>query len=80
MNFNLFRKVSKKKLSSSRSRHIMKTFTWRIIATTTTFLISFILTGSIEIGASIAGVEFFAKMALYYFHERVWYRVDVGEK
>jgi len=57
----------------SYKRHALKTITWRIVGTIDTFLLSWLITGSIKIGATIGAVEVITKMALYYFHERIWY-------
>ena len=37
-----------------------------------TFVLSFIFTRSLKLAGSIAITEMFTKMALYYFHERLW--------
>ena len=58
----------------SRKRHILKTITWRIIGTLDTMILSWIITGQLEMGSSIGGVELITKMVLYYFHERAWYK------
>ena len=58
----------------SPRRHIAKSITWRILATTTTILLVGIVSGDWAIGAQIGVLEFFVKMALYYGHERAWYR------
>ena len=58
----------------SKKRHIFKTITWRILGTLDTFLLSWIITGSLSIGAAIGGIEIITKMILYYLHERAWYR------
>ncbi len=50
----------------------MKTFSWRIIATLTTFMLAWLFTGEIDTALKIGGVEFFAKMVFYYLHERGW--------
>ena len=42
------------------------------------FLISYLITGSIAIAASIGSIEVLTKMFLYYFHERVWDRISFG--
>jgi len=49
-----------------------KTLTWRVIASTDTFLIGWLISGSPTIGMSIASVEIVTKLFLYYWHERVW--------
>ena len=63
----LMKKVEKK-------RHLAKTITWRIIASTDTFLIAWIITGKFDWAGTIAGIEVITKMFLYYFHERAWYK------
>ncbi len=69
------------KLKSS-VRHLLKTVTWRVIASLTTFGIALLIfqedVGAIEKASGIAIVETFLKMILYYFHERIWYQQDVG--
>ena len=60
----------------TKRKSIIKTFSWRFLATTTTFIISWIITGSVLVGAGIATIEFWAKLVLYYAHERVWARAD----
>jgi len=58
----------------TKSRHIAKTITWRITGTIDTMLIGWLVTGSLEVGAMIGGIEVITKMILYYTHERVWYK------
>jgi uncharacterized membrane protein len=62
-----------------RYRSVIKGLTWRILATLTTVLISWLITGKIEMALSIGSIEVFAKMALYYFHERTWNKVNLGK-
>ena len=56
----------------TQKKTIAKTITWRILASLTTFIIAWILTGDLLIGASIGSLEAIAKIFLYYFHERIW--------
>ena len=58
----------------SHSRHIAKAVSWRVIGSVDTMLIAWLITGSIQIGAAVGGVEIVTKTVLYYFHERVWYK------
>ena len=58
----------------SYKRHIAKTITWRVLGTLDTFILSWIMTGSIAVGAAIGGAEVLTKTILYYFHERAWYK------
>ena len=64
--------------NEKRSRHIVKTITWRITATTTTILIAWLITGNLEVGLAVGGIEAVAKMFLYYLHERAWSKSDFG--
>ena len=57
----------------SRSRHIAKAISWRVLGTIDTILIGWLFTGSLAVGAAIGGFEVFTKTILYYFHERAWY-------
>ncbi len=59
-------------------RTILKTISWRVTGTIDTMVISWLLTGNLKIAASIGFVEVFTKMVLYYLHERVWNKVNVG--
>jgi uncharacterized membrane protein len=70
------------KITSSNKRHIAKTLTWRVIATATTFVLSYLFfrddAQAIEKASGVAGTEFFLKMFLYYGHERLWYKTKFG--
>ena len=56
-------------------RSLAKAISWRIIASTDTFLISWLITGYWALATTIAGVEAVTKFVLYYFHERAWLRI-----
>lgn len=60
-------------------RHIAKTITWRIIGTLDTILLSWFISGDPMIGLKIGGVEVVTKMILYYFHEKVWFKINIKE-
>ena len=53
-------------------KSIIKSFSWRIVGTLDTMLISYLITGKITLAISIGSVEVFTKTILYYFHERLW--------
>ena len=63
----------------SYNRHIAKTFTWRFIATLDTILLSWVITGNPITGLKIGVVEVFTKMILYFFHERIWFKVNLSK-
>ena len=59
-----------------KKRTLVKTITWRVTASLTTFLIAWILTGDLLIGASIGSIEAIVKIFLYYYHERIWNNIN----
>ena len=63
---------------SNKKRSLVKTLTWRIIASTDTVIIATFITESVEKGLAIAGIEVVSKMILYYLHERGWSKSDWG--
>lgn len=59
---------------------LYKTISWRIIATTGTFIISgFVLDAFDEIALYVALTELVSKFILYYIHERIWLRLPLGK-
>ena len=62
----------------SVKRHVAKTVTWRIVGTVDTMLIGWLITGNPITGLKIGGIELITKMILYYFHERIWYKMNLG--
>ena len=59
-----------------KKRTLIKTMTWRVTASLTTFIIAWILTGDLLIGVSIGSIEAIAKIFLYYYHERIWNNIN----
>lgn len=77
-------KASKSKYDSDKEsekpiRSIAKAISWRVIGTLDTLVISYLLTGEVAIAASIASVDFITKMFLYFFHERIWNKINWGK-
>jgi uncharacterized membrane protein len=61
----------------THTRSLLKGFTWRIIATSTTTIIAWLVTGQLEAAFRIGIVEFFVKLMIYYVHERIWTRIKL---
>ena len=62
-----------------KSRTLKKSISWRIIATSMTFLIAAIVLKKFDhVALTIAVIEFFSKFILYYFHERLWLTLPLG--
>lgn len=72
------------KLKDSRVRHLLKTITWRAIASMITFALAWVFFREDPFAASkaagVALTETVVKMLLYYLHERAWFRVEINLK
>lgn len=55
-------------------RHIAKTISYRIVSTSVGFLIMWVATGSVKLGAAFGVAELVYKPIQYYIHERIWYK------
>jgi uncharacterized membrane protein len=55
-------------------RHVAKTISYRIISTLIGFLIMWLVSGSVKVGAAFGVAELIYKPIQYYIHERIWYR------
>jgi len=65
-------------LQDSRLRSLLKGLTWRVLATLTTVIIAWWITGDTAMALHIGGIEVFAKIAVYYLHERAWANIHLG--
>ena len=68
------------KIKIDRKRHLLKSVTWRIIASVVSFLIGWSVTGDVSLGITVGVVDVVVKFILYYFHERMWYKSKFGIK
>jgi len=57
-----------------KRRHIAKTISYRLVSSGIGFLIMYLASGSLKIGAAFSFVEMVYKPIQYYIHERVWYK------
>eukprot|EP00523_Entomoneis_sp_CCMP467_P016323 CAMPEP_0168776620 /NCGR_PEP_ID=MMETSP0725-20121227/6132_1 /TAXON_ID=265536 /ORGANISM="Amphiprora sp., Strain CCMP467" /LENGTH=105 /DNA_ID=CAMNT_0008826307 /DNA_START=65 /DNA_END=382 /DNA_ORIENTATION=+ len=64
-------------MEESHTRSFVKGLTWRILATSTTTLIAWIITGQVDAALEIGLLEFVAKLVLYYLHERLWTQIRI---
>ena len=64
----------------THTRSVAKAVSWRLTGSLDTLIISYIVTGNFVIAGSIAVIELLTKIALYYFHERVWSHVSWGKQ
>jgi uncharacterized membrane protein len=59
-------------------RSLLKTLSWRVTGTMDTIFIAYFITKDLSWAISIGFIEVFTKLALYYFHERIWDRLNIG--
>jgi uncharacterized membrane protein len=71
--------MAKKKTSEYHKRTVVKAVSWRVIATLTTMMIAFFITGKLTIALEIGLFEVIAKMLFYYLHERAWAAISWGK-
>ncbi len=64
----------------THKRTIVKTITWRIIATLTTVIIIYLWTGDLAVALGSGLVANALKTIFYYIHERMWNRTDFGRQ
>lgn len=60
-------------------RSVVKAISWRTVGTLDTIIVSYFITGSLVMAASIGSIEVVTKIALYYFHERAWNKLSFGK-
>lgn len=61
-------------------RSVAKGVSWRVFATTTTIIIVYIFFGRLDLAIAAGIIETFAKIALYWAHERAWVNIKWGRK
>lgn len=66
-------------MKEKRYRGLLKAVSWRALGTIDTFVISFLITGKVNFALSISAFEVFTKITLFYIHERMWNRINIGK-
>ena len=61
-------------LGVDKKRHIAKTISYRVLSTLIGFLIMWVISGSLKVGAAFGLAEIVYKPIQYYIHERIWYK------
>lgn len=64
----------------TNKRSIAKGISWRIFATSTTIIIVYIFFGRLDLAIAAGLLETVAKVALYWAHERAWFKIKWGRK
>ncbi|MEG3638038.1 DUF2061 domain-containing protein [Magnetococcus sp. PR-3] len=66
-------------MAEKMGRSAAKTLSWRCLATLTTMLVVWGVTGELATAVGIGAIEATIKMFIYYAHERAWARVSWGQ-
>ena len=66
--------ITSSRESNILKRHIMKSISYRVLATSTTIATAIYFGASLEISALLGIGEIAFKPFLYFIHERVWYK------
>jgi uncharacterized membrane protein len=66
--------------AETHARSFLKAVSWRTLGTIDTFVISWFITGRLEVAGSIAGLELATKIVWYYLHERMWAAIGWGRR
>lgn len=61
-------------------RSFVKALSWRFLGTLDTILLSWIISGRLDLAFSIGLFELLTKTLLYYFHERLWGIIKWGKQ
>ena len=64
----------------STKRSWAKAVSWRITASSATFLIALGVGADLSVAGSIAMLQMLINFILYFIHERVWNKINWGQK
>jgi adenylylsulfate kinase len=64
----------------TNKRSVAKGISWRFVATTTTIIIVYIFFGRLDLAIAAGMIETVLKIALYWLHERAWFKIRWGRK
>jgi len=53
-------------------RSMVKSISWRVVATVTTMSIVYLFSGDAVFALSVGGVEIVAKLIIFFLHDRAW--------
>lgn len=61
-------------------RSVVKSVSWRLVATLNGFLVAFVLLNDFKQSMKISVIANISGMLLYYFHERIWNNINWKRK
>ena len=63
---------------NKKRRSVVKAITFRLLATATTMILVYLITGDFALANIIGVLDITTKIVLYYAHDRVWERIKWG--
>jgi uncharacterized membrane protein len=73
------RKTELKITKDSPQRSLLKALSWRVLATITTMIIIYFVSGSLDWALVGGAFDVVIKLLLYYLHERLWTNIQWGK-
>ncbi len=73
------KKRSSNNTNDKIKRSFVKSVSWRLIGTLDTILLTWIVTGKVSMAITVGSFELITKMLLYFFHERLWNKINWGK-
>ena len=73
-------RVNSSEIHFTHTRSVVKAISWRVIATLTTMVAVYIVSGEFVLALEVGAIEASAKLFLYYAHERAWIAIPWGVK
>lgn len=63
----------------THKRTILKTISWRVVATLVTGVVTYIVTGRVDFAITVGLGDSVVKFFSYYLHERMWSKIRFGQ-
>jgi uncharacterized membrane protein len=67
-------------MKESTSRSVAKTISWRVTVSIISFVISYWLTGSLELAGMLMASKVVVNSIWYFIHERLWNKINFGKQ
>ncbi|MBK9166210.1 MAG: DUF2061 domain-containing protein [Bryobacterales bacterium] len=62
----------------SNVRSLLKAISYRVFGSATTAVVVYLLNGNLSVALGAGVLDAFAKMGLYFLHERLWNHISLG--
>jgi uncharacterized membrane protein len=67
-------------MKESTTRSVAKTISWRVTVSIISFVISYWLTGSLELAGMLMASKVVVNSIWYFIHERLWNKINFGKQ